>query len=77
MGKNTFPILLLNDENMIGEHKETRIEMPNMKNKKIFLDYQLFFSGTKKKNSKETTFVQFFMYCKAKKNFRAIQKKNF
>ena len=29
MGKNTFPILLLNDDNMIGEHEKTRIEMPN------------------------------------------------
>ena len=43
MGKNTFPILLLNDDNMIGEHQETRIEMPNMcpfekKEKEVFLD---------------------------------------
>ena len=30
MGKNTFPILLLNDNNMIGEHYETKIEKPNM-----------------------------------------------
>ena len=30
MGKNTFPILLLNDDNMIGEHQETRMKMPNM-----------------------------------------------
>ena len=30
MGKNTFPILFLNDVNMIGEHKETRMKMPNM-----------------------------------------------
>ena len=53
MGKNTLPILLLNDDNMIGELKETRIEMPNMcpfekKEKEVFLDYQLYFSGTKK-----------------------------
>ena len=44
--------------------------MPNMcpfekKEKEVFLDYQLFFSGTKK-NFQGTTFVQFFMYCKAK-----------
>ena len=26
-GQNTFQILLLNDADMIGEHKETRIEM--------------------------------------------------
>ena len=42
MGKNTFPILLLNDDNMIGEHQETRMKMPNMcpfekKEKKSFL----------------------------------------
>ena len=30
MGKNTFPTLLLNDDNMIGEHQETRMKMPNM-----------------------------------------------
>ena len=30
MGQNTFPILLLNDDNMIGEHKEIRMKMPNM-----------------------------------------------
>ena len=29
-GQNTFPILLLNDDNMIGEHQETRMKMPNM-----------------------------------------------
>ena len=43
MGKNTFSILLLNDDNMIGEQQETRMKMPTMcpfeKNKKeIFLD---------------------------------------
>ena len=30
IGKNTFTILLLNDDNMIGEHQETRMKMPNM-----------------------------------------------
>ena len=30
MGKNTFNFLLLNDDNMIGEHQETRMKMPNM-----------------------------------------------
>ena len=29
-GKNTFKILLLNDANMIGEHQETKMKMPNM-----------------------------------------------
>ena len=29
-GQNTFEILLLNDANMIGEHWETRMKMPNM-----------------------------------------------
>jgi hypothetical protein len=28
--QNTFKILLLNDANMIGEHYETRIKMPNI-----------------------------------------------
>ena len=30
MGKNTFNFLLLNDDNMIGEHQETRMKMSNM-----------------------------------------------
>ena len=30
MGKNTFPILLLNDDNMIGKHQVIRMKMPNM-----------------------------------------------
>ena len=43
MGKNAFPILLLNDDNKIGEHQETRMKMPNMcpfekKEKEVFLD---------------------------------------
>ena len=43
MGKNTFHFLLLNDDNMLGEHQETRIEMPDMcpfekKEKEVFLD---------------------------------------
>ena len=29
-GQNTFKILILNDANMIGEHLETRMKMPNM-----------------------------------------------
>ena len=48
MGKNAFLILLLNDDNKIGEHKETRIERPNMcpfEKKKIFRP-TTFFSGT-------------------------------
>ena len=44
MGKNAFPILHLNDDNMIGEHQETRIEMPNMcpfekKEKEVFFRF--------------------------------------
>ena len=43
MGQNTFPILLLNDDNMIGEHQKTRMKMlygcPFEKNEKeVFLD---------------------------------------
>ena len=29
-GQNTFNFFLLNDAYMIGEHKETRMKMPNM-----------------------------------------------
>ena len=71
MGKNKFPILLSSDDNMIGEHQETRMKMPNMcpfekKEKEVFLDQQLFFQE-QKKIVQGTTFAQFFMYCKAKK----------
>ena len=38
-----------------------------------FFQKTFFFSGTKKK-FQGTTFVQFFMYCKAKKNFGVIRK---
>ena len=79
MGKNTFHFLLLNDDNMIGEHQETRIEMPDMcpfekKEKEVFFRLPIFFSGTKK-NFQGTTFVQFFMYVKQKKI--SEQSKNF
>ena len=42
-GQNTFEILLLNDANMIGEHYETILKMPNMcpfekKEENFFLD---------------------------------------
>ena len=43
------------------------------KKKKFFLDKQLFFLLTKN-FFQGTTLVQFFMYCKAKKNFGAIRK---
>ena len=78
MGKNTFPILLLNDDNMIGEHQDTRMKMPNMcpfekKEKEVFFRLPNFFQE-QKNFVQGTTFVQFFKYCKAKKNFRGIQK---
>ena len=43
MGKNTFPILLFNDDNMIAEQQKTKMKMPNMcpfekKEKEVFLD---------------------------------------
>ena len=52
MGKNTFQILLLNDDNMIGEQQETRIEMPNMcpfekKEKDFFQTNNFFFQEQK------------------------------
>ena len=76
MGKNTFPILLLNDNKMIGEHLETRIKMPNMcpfeeKENEVFFRLTTFFQE-QKKIVQGTTFVWFFMNCKTKQN-----KKNF
>ena len=42
MRKNTFQILLLNDDNMIGEHQKTRMKMlygcPFETKTKFFLD---------------------------------------
>ena len=79
MGKNTFPILLLNDNKMIGEHLETRIKMPNMcpfeeKENEVFFRLTTFFQE-QKKIVPGTTFVWFFMNCKTKqKKFRAIRK---
>ena len=67
MGQNTFPILLLDDDNMIGEHLKTRMKMlygcPFEKKEKeaFFRLTTFFFSGTKK-FVQRTTFVQFFMY---------------
>ena len=57
MGQNTFPILLLNDDKMIGEHLETRMKMPNMcpfekKEKEVFFRLPTFFFRHKKKFSK-------------------------
>ena len=79
MGQNTFPILPLNDDNMIGEHYETRMKMPNMcpfekKEKEIFFQTKNFFFQEQTNFVQGTTFVQFFMYCKAKKKLRAIRK---
>ena len=78
MGKNTLHFLLLNDDNMIGEDQETRIEMPNMcpfekKEKEVFFQTNNFFFQEQKNFVQGTTFVQFFMYWEAKKNFGAIR----
>ena len=72
MGKNTFPILLLNDDNMIGEHQETRIEMPNMcpfekKEKEGFFRLSTFFFRNKKILSKEQLLFSFLCIVKQKK----------
>jgi hypothetical protein len=53
------------------------MEMPNMcpfekKEKEVFFRLPTFFLVTKK-FVQGTTFVQFFMYCKAKKKFGAIR----
>ncbi len=67
MGQNTLNFLLLNDDNMIGEHQETRIEMPNMcpfekREKEVFFRLTTFFFMNKKNFFQGTTFVQFLMY---------------
>ena len=60
MGKNTFPILLLNDDNIIGEHQETRMKMPNMcpfekKEKYFFQTNNFFFAAFGKIDKNATT----------------------
>ena len=56
--------------------------MPNIcpfekKEKEVFFRLPIFFFQEQKIFVQGTTFVQFFMYWKAKKNFGAIQKKFF
>ena len=72
MGKNMFPILLLNDNNMIREHLETRIEMPNMcpfekKEKEVFFRLPTFFFRNKKFFSKEQLLFSFLCIIMQKK----------
>ena len=72
MGKNTFNFLLLNDDNMIGVHYKTRIEMPDMclfekKEKEGFFRLPTFFFRHKLLFPRNN-FVQFFMYYNTKKN---------
>ena len=72
MGQNAFPILLLNDDNMIEEHQKTKMKMlygcPFEKNEKeVFFQTNNFFFQEQKNFVQDTTFVQFFMYRKAKK----------
>ena len=63
MGKNAFPILLLDDDNMIGEHQETKMKMPNMcpfeKNEKEVFFRLTFFFQEKKFLSKEQLLFSF------------------
>ena len=82
MGKNTFPILLLNDDNMIGEHQETRMKMPNMcpfekienllnnfrkKNFKHFrITLKFFCLAIHKKLKKSCSLYNFFLFLKKK-----------
>ena len=81
MGQNTFPILLLNDDNMIGEHQKTRMKMlygcPFEKNEKeVFFRLTTFFSGTKKFCSRNN-FCSVFYVLLCKKKFRSDPKKIF
>ena len=78
MGQNTFPILLLNDDNMIGEHQKTRMKMlygcPFEKNEKevffrlttFFFRNKIFFSGN--------NFSSVFYVLLCKKKFRSDPK---
>ena len=55
------------------------MKMPNMcpfekKEKEVFFRLTTFFFQEQKFFFQGTTFVQFFMYCKAKKNFGVIRK---
>ena len=58
------------------------MKMPNMcpfekKEKEVFFRLTTFFFQGQNFFFQGTTFVQFFMYYKAKKNFGVIRKKNF
>ena len=72
MGQNAFPILLLNDDNMIEEHQKTKMKMLHgcsfeKNEKEVFFQTNNFFFQEQKNFVQDTTFVQFFMYRKAKK----------
>ena len=82
MGQNTFPILLLNDDNMIGEHQKTRMKMlygcPFEKNEKeVFFRLTTFFFRNKNFFFREQLQFSFLCITMQKKNFGAIQKKFF
>ena len=85
MGQNTFPILLLNDDNMIGEHQKTRMKMlygcPFEKNEKeVFFRLTTFFFRNKKILFKEQLLFSFLCIVKQKKKSECyvnFQKKNF
>ena len=64
MGKNTLTVLLLNDDNMIGEIPD----MCPFEKKEIEVFRQpIFFSGTKKKISKKQLLFSFLSIVKQKK----------
>ena len=67
--KNLKNIFLINNQLRLKSYK-----LGNIENflKEVFFRLTTFFSGTKK-IVQGTTFVQFFMYFKAKKNFGVIQ----
>ena len=81
MGQNTFPILLLNDDNMIGELQKTRMKMLygcpfEKKEKKFFFQTNNFFFRNKKILFKEQLLFSFICITMQKK-ISVLSKKNF
>merc|ERR1712129_11364 len=72
MGQNTFPILLLNDDNMIGERWKTRMRVLygcpfEKKEKEVFFRLTTFFFRNKKDLFKEQLLFSFLCIGRQKK----------
>ena len=67
-------IFLINNLHSLKSYQFRNIEKFS---KGVFFRLTTFFFHEQKNFVQGTTFVQFFMYCKAKKNFGEIRQKNF